>query len=591
MGGQKYSRDIVAEVLAANDIVDIVGAALELKPSGTGRLKALCPFHHEKTPSFMVNRQRQIFHCFGCGKGGDAVGFLMEHEGLSFVEALKKLADRAGIRLPALTERDDKTEYLRAQLLEFNRFAGRHYREVLRHPMRGSAGRQYIKTRQLKEETVQKFNLGYVPEGWSSLLDAAREQGFKDGVLEASGLFKRGDGGRFYDFFRNRVMFPIEDVSGNVVAFGGRDMGDSPAKYINSPETPLYKKSRTLYGLYKARDAMRREKFAILVEGYFDLLRCFDAGVENVVATCGTALTPEQAALIRRYVPEAVIVYDGDSAGIQAAVKATGILSAAGLTVRAMALPDNQDPDDFIKAQGAEAFREMVVAAQDFVTFYARMSGARTATIEGRSDVARELFEILRGLDDELRIDQYVKRIAQELGLTEWACRSEFNAFRRQRARRPATAQAEPVKPRPFTRDDCVFAAVLLTNGSLLNKAKEELEDTPLGEAPLAQVMRALFEGGPGTPIQAVEDDAARQLFAAAATMDLESEKDSEALVLKQISRIQKDSLRSRAEDLMNKIREAERAKDQTRMMELVAQKAALDKQSKRWDAVHSRPA
>ncbi len=591
MAGQKYSRDIVAEVLAANDIVDIIGSALELKPSGSGRLKALCPFHHEKTPSFMVNRHRQIFHCFGCGKGGDAVGFLMEHEGLSFVEALKKLADRAGIRLPALTERDDKTEYLRTQLLEFNRFASRHYREVLRHPMRGSAGRQYLKTRQLKDETIQAFGLGYIPDGWSNLLDAAREHGFKDGVLEASGLFKRGDGGRFYDFFRNRLMFPIEDVSGNVVAFGGRDMGDSPAKYINSPETQVYKKGRTLYGLSKARDAMRREKCVILVEGYFDLLRCFDAGVENVVATCGTALTPEQAALIRRYVPEVVIVYDGDAAGIQAALKATGILSAAGLTVRAMALPDDQDPDDFIKARGAETFREMVAQAQDFVTFYARMSGARTTTIEGRSDVARELFDILRGLDDELRIDQYVKRIAQELGLTEWACRSEFAAFRRKSARRPAPRTDEAKKPRPFSRDDCVFVAVLQNNAALFHKAKEELMDTPLGEGPLAHVLKALFQGGPETLLQAIDDEAARSLYAAAATMDIDSIKDPETQASEQITRIQKESLRARVDELTQKIRDAERAKDQARMMELVAQKAALDKQCKRWGAVHSRPA
>jgi DNA primase len=297
----------------------------------------------------------------------------------------------------------------------------------------------------LKPETIKRFGLGYAPDGWSSLLDAARTAGFKEPVAEASGLARRGDRDA-YDFFRNRLMIPIRDVSNNVVAFGGRDLGDGTPKYINSPENALYKKSRVLYGLCEGRDAMRREKRAILVEGYFDLMRCFDAGIENVVATCGTALTPEQAGLIHRYVPEVVIVYDADAAGIRAALRGVGLLTDAGLTVRAMTLPDGKDPDDFIRAHGADAFRDLVDGALDFVTFYVRMSRDRLDTIEGRTTVAREIFTILASLNDELRRDEYLKRAARELNLHEWVCQGEFMKFLRDAAGRttPTAVRTAP---------------------------------------------------------------------------------------------------------------------------------------------------
>lgn len=575
---QKYSREIVAEVLAANDIVDVVSVALELKPAGAGRFKALCPFHIEKTPSFTVSRDRQIFHCFGCGKGGDVLAFVQEHEGLSFVEALKKLADRGGVRLPALSERDDKAEFLRTRLIEFNTFASRHYRAVLADPMRGSRARQYLKTRQLKEATVRRFEVGYAPEGWSSLLDAARERGFKDSVLEASGLFKRGERGTLYDFFRNRVMFPIKNTSGNLVAFGGRDLGDSPAKYINSPETPVYKKSRVLYGLHEARDAMRRAKHAILVEGYFDLLRCFDAGIEDVVATCGTALTPEQAALIRRYVPEAVLVYDGDAAGVQAALRGTGVLIAAGLTVRALALPENQDPDDFIKAAGAEAFRERVDEAPDFVTFYVRMSQERAATIEGRTEVAQEIFGMLQGIDDEVRIDEYLKHTAREMGLNEWACRTEYDKFRRKALRRPVPKQEESIAP-AIGRDDCDFVAALLNNEVLLARAKKSLTGLELPPGPVSEILEKLFADHAAQLHQELESEAAQRLYTAAASLERPTSDSPDVLVSKRINRLEQEALRAQAAGLQRAIQEAERTQDQVRVTRLFVEKVRLEQQ------------
>ncbi len=576
----KYSREVIAQVLAANDIVDIIGPYVELKSAGSRRMKGLSPFSNEKTPSFMVGIERQTYHCFSTGQGGDAITFLMEVEGLSFTEALRKLADRAGVRLPAQTESDDRAEYLRTRLLEFGKFAAKFYRGRLEHPQVGRAGRAYLDTRKLNEETLSRFGVGYVPDGWSNLLDAARRDGYKEHILEASGLLKRGENGSLYDFFRNRAVFPIKDIPGNVVAFGGRDLGDSPAKYINSPETAVYKKSRVLYGLHEARDAMRKEKYAILVEGYFDLMRCFDAGIENVVASCGTALTPEQAALVRRYVNEVVLVYDGDAAGVKAAMRGTGVLTAAGLTVRAMALPDNQDPDDFVLDQGAEAFRKLVEEAPDFVSFYVAMSGGQTGSIEGRTTVVQELFGILQGMDDEVRRDEYLKRVGQELGLHDWACRREFENFRRRASRRPVRQTKEPAAPvQPVSEDDYDFLAALVQDEALLAKAKEAMAAMAPAPGPVGEVLLELFRSGPDGILHELESEEARGLYAAAASRGSVSGEQAAELVDKRINRLEQEALRAEAARTLEEIQAAVKAGDNDRVGELFARKVALQQQ------------
>ena len=577
----KFSREIIAEVLARCDIVEVVGGVLELKPGGSGRFKALCPFHNEKTPSFTVSRDRQQFHCFGCGKGGDAIEFVREHEGLTFMEALRKLADRVGVRLPAPSERDGKEEYQRTQLIELGKFARRFFGEALGNPLKGSLPRQYLKTRGLKAETMKRFGLGYAPDGWSNLLDAARAAGFKDTVLEASGLVKRGDKGGCYDFFRNRLMIPILDISGNVVAFGGRDLGDGTPKYINSPENTVYKKSRVLYGLYEARDAIRRSKRAILVEGYFDLLRCFDDGIENVVAPCGTALTREQADLIHRYANEAVVVFDADEAGIRAALRGVGLLTDAGLSVRAMVLPDGKDPDDYIKAHGGPAFVDLIGGAPDFVTFYVRANEGRTKTIEGRTAVAREIFGILLSVNDELRREEYIKRTAKELGLNEWTCRGEFTKFVRQETSR-ASRREIPAEPGPRTigRDDVMFVAALLSSEPLSKKAEEALAGVSVPDSPMGEILRTLLDTGAGPEFsRRLATDEGRRLYAAAAnTADLEAE-DAEDVVTQRVVRIRKDSLVAEAARIQEELQEAERSRNNERVLQLLTAKTDIARQ------------
>ncbi|MCC6695889.1 MAG: DNA primase [Candidatus Hydrogenedentes bacterium] len=562
--------------MSATDIVEIVGSFLELRPSGNGRYVALCPFHNEKTPSFHVSRDRQNFYCFGCEKGGDAIGFIREMEGLSFIESLRKLADRAGIQLPAMTEREGQDEYLRSRLIELGALAARFYSETLRDPLKGGKARQYLKTRTLADATVKKFGLGYAPDGYSSFLDAAKAEKFRERELDASGLVKRGERGGYYDTFRSRLMVPIRDVSGNIVAFGGRDLtGASPAKYINSPETVLYKKSRVLYGLHEARDALRKEKQAILVEGYFDLMRCFDAGICNVVATCGTALTTEQAALIRRYVPEVVVVYDGDAAGVRAALRGVAILTAAGLTVRALVLPGGKDPDDYIRDAGADAFRALVDSSLDFVTFYIRMNAERLGSIEGRTDVAKEVFTIVQGVDDLMRVDEYLKRAAHELDLDEWRLKREFEAQLRGRGT-PAQAPAEE-KPatKRVSQDDRDFLSVLLHSEPMRERAEKELKGIALKPGPFAEVLTAIL----ASVQERFDDEAAASLYAAASNRHETTADQAEVLVSRRIVSLKREALLLEEHDLEEAIRQAKRQNDTARETELVMRRIGIRKE------------
>ncbi len=573
----------MSEVLAANDIVEVIGAFIDLKAAGSNRFVGLCPFHQEKTPSFSVTRDRQMFYCFGCQRSGDALSFVRDFEGVTFLEALQKLADRGGVRLPAVTERDDRETYLRQQVLTLNKFAQRFFREYLDDPLKGGQGRSHLKDRELNKETIQKFGLGYAPEDGQAFIRAARQEGYKDAVLKASGLVRESDRGGMYGFFRNRLMFPITDGTGRIVAFGGRALdAGAQAKYINTPENSLYKKGGILYGLHHARDAMRREKQALLVEGYFDLLRCHDAGLAHVVAPCGTALTEEQATLLRRHVPEVVMVFDGDSAGARAALRGIGVLAGAGLRVRALALPDGQDPDDCIRAEGADAFRERVAQASGFVDFFVRMNQDRMGTAEGRSEVAHELLGVLQRMEDELRRQEYLEEAAKALGTNKWDLQKEYDRVQR-RTRRPSHAASDgeaPPSPARISMDDRAFIAVLLEREELLAKCRSELQPLPMPEGALGEVLRALFEhGAAANGAQVLNDDGPLSLYAAAAASEdrnMAADR-AESLVKKRITRIKKDALQKESARLHNAIREAERRNDLQEVMVLLTEKRQVD--------------
>lgn len=534
-------RDVVAEVKAAVDIVDVINGYLDLKPAGGARFKALCPFHTEKTPSFHVSRDRQTFHCFGCGKGGDLLTFVMDIEGIGFREALENLADRAGIRIESFSPARQGEEGERSELMKCHAFAARFFFSKLRDEEDGAIGRKYLETRGFPEEMWKRFGLGFVPEGWQHLTDAARSGGIKESTLEQSGLAKRGDRG-LYDRFRNRLIFPIRNASGKVVAFGGRTLGDDTAKYINSPENAVYKKGRILYGLFEGREALRQEQEAIVVEGYFDLLRCVEMGLENVVATCGTALTTEQATLLRRYVPKVLVVFDGDEAGIRAALRSVGVLVAAGLSVRAMVLPDGQDPDDYLSGNGADAFRTLASAAPHFVEFYVRMNSQRTETIEGRTEVAKELFGVLGDLNDPVRQDEYVKLLGRELGLDAQRLHEAFGKHQRDQRDRSNSRRDESETKDEVDLHDREFIAILLADEGQLKQVLSAVPMNDLERTAVLEVIQCIGAHAMTEILQHLESDAAKRLFSAASTVDDTWGNRGEDMVCERIIRFEMDA-------------------------------------------------
>jgi DNA primase len=415
--------ETIESVRAATDIVDLVAASVPLKKRGKNYV-GRCPFHQEKTPSFTVNQEKQMYYCFGCGAGGNVFTFLMESEKISFVEAVRTLAERAGIPLPSATEAEQERASEHDALFAACKFAGLFYHRSLSGTPEGAPALEYLRKRGFTEETIRKFGLGYAPNSWDALLRAARAEQIDAEQLERAGLVvRREDRSGVYDRFRGRVMFPIFSVSSRTIGFGARKFreDDPLAKYINSPETPIYQKSRVLYGLSHAKEAIRSDEFAILVEGYADMISVFQAGVQNVVATSGTALTDEQLELLGRYARSVTLLYDADSAGARATMRGIDLAVAHGFEVRVAELPAGEDPDVFVRTRGLEAFRDLLKRAASFLEFKAQTFSDQGMldTAEGKTRAVRSIVETLARMPDELKRNFYIQFLAEKYRIYE----------------------------------------------------------------------------------------------------------------------------------------------------------------------------
>jgi DNA primase len=412
---------LIEEIRGANDIVALISEYVPLKRAGRS-YKTLCPFHSEKTPSFVVNPERQIYHCFGCGTGGNVITFVMEQDKVGFFEAIQVLAKRAGIDLPRV-ERDSRRTEENDLFFAANEFAASFYQRALDNE-EGRVARAYLQSRGIASETARAFRLGFAPDRWDALLIAAKRSALSPRILERAGLLlEREDRSGYYDRFRGRVIFPILNLTGQVVGFGGRSLseGERDAKYLNSPETPIYQKGKSLYGLYQAKGQIRAQEQSIVVEGYLDLLTAHQAGWTNVVATLGTALTIEQARLLSRYATETVLVYDPDAPGTKAALRGVEVMLEAGLDVRVVTLPAGLDPDALIRTRGTEAFRDAVQGSQDFFDYKldALAGTLDLREVSGRSRAVEELLALLRRVKGELKQRLFVQRVAERFGLGE----------------------------------------------------------------------------------------------------------------------------------------------------------------------------
>lgn len=408
----RYSDDIIEEVRSKNDIVDVVSQYVKLTRKGSSYF-GLCPFHNEKSPSFSVSPGKQMYYCFGCGAGGNVLTFIMEYENFSFPEALKFLADRAGVKLPEqeYSAEAKRQQDLRTAILEVNKMAGKFYYYQLRTEA-GKQGMEYLKNRQLSEETMQRFGLGFAPKYSDSLYRYLKQKGVSDELLRQSGLMNVDEKRGMYDKFWNRVIFPIMDVNNRVIGFGGRVMGDGKPKYLNSPETPVFDKSRNLYGLNVAR--VSRKKYIIVCEGYMDVISMHQAGFTNAVASLGTALTSQHASLLKRYTDEVILSYDSDEAGVKAALRAIPLMKEAGVRTRVLKMAPYKDPDEFIKALGTEAFQERIDQAQNSFLF-------EVSVLEGQFDMSdpesktsffQEVSKKIAGFEMEVERENYIEAIA-----------------------------------------------------------------------------------------------------------------------------------------------------------------------------------
>lgn len=412
-----YSSEVIEEVVSRNDIVDVISGYIKLKKSGSSYV-GLCPFHNEKSPSFYVSGTKQMYHCFGCGVGGNVITFVMEYENFTFPEAVKLLADRAGVDLPVMEySGDDRRERdIKTKLLEINKIAATFYYHQLKSPA-GQDGLAYLKGRQLSDKTINTFGLGFAPQLTGDLYRMLKEKGYDDEILKESGLFTYEKGVR--EKFWNRVIFPIMDINNKVIGFGGRVMGDGKPKYLNSPETKLFDKSKNLYGLNVARSA--RKNNLIICEGYMDVISMHQAGFNQAVASLGTALTPGHARLMKRYTDNVLITYDSDEAGVKAALRAIPILKEAGLSTRVINMRPYKDPDEFIKALGAEAFQERIDKAENSFMYEIGIIEKNYNRSDPESETAfeREVAKKLAAFSEKLERDNYMKAVCRQFMIPE----------------------------------------------------------------------------------------------------------------------------------------------------------------------------
>lgn len=436
----------IEEVKRRADIVDLVSEYVTLKKGGRNFL-GLCPFHKEKTPSFTVSREKQIFYCFGCGEGGNVLTFLMKMNNMSFPEAVRFLAGKTGVVIPEriLTREEKENSRSREEISRINRMAAKYFSENL-FSKAGNGARAYLGKRGIHDEVIREYSLGYATDGWRNLKEYFEKSKISLKLLERAGLIipKANGGGSYYDRFRGRLMFPIEDVSGNVIAFGGRILGEGEPKYLNTPESPVFIKGRNLYGLNRTKEDIRRKGHAILVEGYFDLITLWGAGWRNVVATLGTALTKDHIDLIRRYTNEVIVLFDPDLAGKKALARSIELFLSGNVRAKAVVLPDGYDPDLYVRTYGSESLMEIIGRAKSMIDYYIENLIGKVSTVEEKRDALREAVSFIINIDNKSERDLFIRRVSEKLGINQELLTKEVNRTVKTSTVKPGLVSTEP---------------------------------------------------------------------------------------------------------------------------------------------------
>jgi DNA primase len=578
--------DFADQVKGAVDIFSVVGEHVRLRKAGPNSYKGLCPFHNEKTPSFNVNQAHQRYKCFGCGAGGDVFNFVMQIEGLSFYEALKALAERNGIPMPKRSQYADEDSKLRGAIYQIHEIAQEHFRANLQSPA-GEAARAYLAKRGLAPQTIEQFGLGYSAASGRALLRLLEQRNFPAALLEQSGLVGKRDDGSMYDRFRNRLMFPIHDRNGKIIAYGGRALSaeDNP-KYLNSPETPIYKKSTVLYNLHRAKEAMRKQDRVILVEGYMDAIGVSAAGFAPIVASCGTALTTQQVQLIKQHTPRIVVNFDPDAAGANAAEKSINILLESGMEVRILELDGDLDPDEYCRDRGAAAYGERLERAQGY--FHWLADRARTKydirTTEGQVSVLKFLMPAVQRISDRMERMVVAGELAGYIGVDRGIV---FESFKKAVAERQ---ENKFQRPRVVLRHD----ERMLLNGLLRPPEDPEAADALVAELKgmetiaalptrhIFQAIFALYESSGKIAFDSVHgrlEEPDQELLAQAVLAE-DSEFSREEVAAALVSMRRSESERKRG-DMKRRIKEFERAGNWQEAIQLAEELHRLERDAR----------
>jgi len=605
IGLNRYIPDeIVEQIRASSDIVDIVSDYVRLKKQGRNYV-GLCPFHNEKTPSFMVSQEKQIYRCFGCGEGGNIFSFLMKRGNLSFPEAVAVLAERSGISIP---EEDDPERDARAkkteQAYKLNELVKDFYQYVLKNHDIARGARSYLEQRGVTPETADKFQIGFAPPSWDSQINFLKKKGYSVEILEQMGfiLAKTKGAPGYYDRFRNRIMFPVWNIQGKVVGFGGRVLDDSLPKYLNSPETPLFNKGHLLYGINKALESIRRLDQVIIVEGYMDVISCHQAGIENVVASLGTAFTPEQGKLLLRYTRQVVFAYDADTAGVNAAMRGWQVLDDIGCRVRVVSIPEGKDPDDYIRNHGPEQFlllvNERALSLSDYKTDRA-LEKYDIYTLEGKFKIASEVIPSIINLSNEIEKDEAIMKLAKRLHLSPDAIRAEVekNARKSRNSwgkrdkitglRDNKTNFAQPAKSQKEEKDarskaEETLLIMILEDKSVFSKIKGEVGvhfSSNQEYLNIINLLAEMIENGldyqPAALFDRMPDEASAGVLSE--LMAKETPADNKVKIIQDcLKTIREDEIRKKREDLLRQMEEADRNRDQNLRNKLLLEYSKL---------------
>ena len=584
----RYEERIIDEVQSLNDIVDIISGYLPLKRSGR-TFKALCPFHQEKTPSFIVHPEKQIFHCFGCGAGGNVFSFLMKYENSTFPEALRSLAERAHITLPEPARRSSPEEVSESELLyEVYRLAHEYYAANLKHPEKGKAARDYLRGRGFGEEILTEFPLGWATADWRGLLEFLSKRGIKDAVLYRSGLIVRSKEGNPFDLFRGRLLFPIHNLQGKVIAFGGRGLANEMPKYLNSPESAIFRKRRELFGLHLTkRFVTQGESRMLIVEGYFDFLKVYRSGFKNVVATLGTSLTEDHVRVLKRFVQEALVIYDGDLACEAASLRGLEVFLEGEMSVKVAALPPGKDPDTFIDEKGPEAFKQLIDQAADFFDFKWQTLARRYRPSDptGMLRISSEFLETLSKVKNPLLLDRYLKRLSELLRVGEDSLRGELAKLRGKAESREARTKPEASVRTPSLSqfpEEGTLIALLLEEEGLRERAEASLELEDFKHPAARELFHILKEGrhsgvkiAYSQVLNRVHDEGVKSFIAAHSLGDLEA-REKEKAFADCVRKIRHRRFDEHLERLRHAIQEAESAGARERVTGLLQEYRSL---------------